>query len=80
MATCIVTGGAGFLGSHLSDHLLASGHRVICVDNLDTGSLQNIHHIRDESEAIAHIHNGHSNCRSSLRVEDQSRWIRLPAD
>jgi dTDP-glucose 4,6-dehydratase len=47
MATCVVTGGAGFLGSHLCDHLLAAGHRVICVDNLDTGSLQNIEHIRD---------------------------------
>jgi dTDP-glucose 4,6-dehydratase len=46
MATCIVTGGAGFLGSHMCDHLLAAGHRVICVDNLDTGSLQNIEHIR----------------------------------
>jgi dTDP-glucose 4,6-dehydratase len=34
------------LGSHLCDHLLAKGHRVICVDNLDTGSLQNIEHIR----------------------------------
>ena len=45
MSTCIVTGGAGFLGSHLSDHLLAQGHKVICVDNLDTGSLQNIEHI-----------------------------------
>ena len=47
MLTCIVTGGAGFLGSHLCDHLLAEGHRVICVDNLDTGSLENIEHIRD---------------------------------
>ena len=47
MSTCIVTGGAGFLGSHLCDHLLAKGHRVICLDNLDTGSLQNIEHIRD---------------------------------
>jgi dTDP-glucose 4,6-dehydratase len=47
MSTCVVTGGAGFLGSHLCDHLLASGHRVICLDNLDTGSLQNIEHIRD---------------------------------
>jgi len=45
MATCVVTGGAGFLGSHLCDHLLASGHRVICIDNLDTGSLRNIEHI-----------------------------------
>src|SRR5438093_1428925 len=48
MTTCIVTGGAGFLGSHLCDSLLAKGHRVICVDNLDTGSLQNIEHIRDD--------------------------------
>ena len=47
MSTCIVTGGAGFLGSHLCDRLLASGNRVICMDNLDTGSLQNIEHIRD---------------------------------
>jgi dTDP-glucose 4,6-dehydratase len=46
MSTCVVTGGAGFLGSHLCDHLLDQGHRVICVDNLETGSLQNIEHIR----------------------------------
>jgi dTDP-glucose 4,6-dehydratase len=46
MATCLVTGGAGFLGSHLCDELLARGHRVICVDNLETGSLANIAHIR----------------------------------
>ncbi len=46
MATCIVTGGAGFLGSHLCDELLERGHRVICVDNLETGSLANIEHIR----------------------------------
>jgi dTDP-glucose 4,6-dehydratase len=45
MGTAIVTGGGGFLGSHLCDHLLAGSHRVICVDNLDTGSLQNIEHI-----------------------------------
>jgi dTDP-glucose 4,6-dehydratase len=48
MSSCMVTGGAGFLGSHLCDRLLAGGHRVICVDNLDTGSLQNIEHIRDD--------------------------------
>jgi dTDP-glucose 4,6-dehydratase len=47
MPTCLVTGGAGFLGSHLCDELLARGHRVICVDNLETGSLANIEHIRD---------------------------------
>ncbi len=46
MPTCLVTGGAGFLGSHLCDELLQRGHRVICVDNLETGSLANIAHIR----------------------------------
>jgi dTDP-glucose 4,6-dehydratase len=52
MRTCIVTGGAGFLGSHMSDRLLDAGHRVICIDNLDTGSLQNIHHIRSPDFAF----------------------------
>ncbi|WP_205696636.1 UDP-glucuronic acid decarboxylase family protein [Conexibacter sp. SYSU D00693] len=47
MSTCLVTGGAGFLGSHLCDELLRRGHRVICVDNLETGSLANIEHIRN---------------------------------
>src|SRR6476660_6164995 len=46
MPTSLVTGGAGFLGSHLCDELLRRGHRVICVDNLETGSLVNIEHIR----------------------------------
>jgi dTDP-glucose 4,6-dehydratase len=46
MPTCLVTGGAGFLGSHLCDELLRRGHRVICVDNFETGSLGNIEHIR----------------------------------
>jgi dTDP-glucose 4,6-dehydratase len=48
MSTCVVTGGAGFLGSHLCERLLGDGHRVICIDNLETGSLENIAHIRDE--------------------------------
>ena len=46
MSTSVVTGGAGFLGSHLCDYLVAQGHRVICVDNLETGSLENIEHLR----------------------------------
>ena len=48
MPTSVITGGAGFLGSHLCDRLLADGHRVICVDNLDTGTLENIEHIRSD--------------------------------
>src|ERR671938_94854 len=55
MATCLVTGGSGFLGSHLCDELLARGHRVICVDNFDTGSLKNIAHLRGENFRFEHI-------------------------
>ena len=47
MTTSVVTGGAGFLGSHLCERLLGRGHRVICLDNLDTGTLDNIEHLKD---------------------------------
>ncbi|HEX8689744.1 MAG TPA: UDP-glucuronic acid decarboxylase family protein [Solirubrobacterales bacterium] len=55
MSTCVVTGGAGFLGSHLCERLLEDGHRVICIDNLETGSLQNIAHIRDARFEFRHV-------------------------
>lgn len=45
MITSVVTGGAGFLGSHLCDKLLGDGHNVICLDNLITGNVANIEHL-----------------------------------
>jgi dTDP-glucose 4,6-dehydratase len=48
MPTAVVTGGAGFLGSHLCESLVNDGYRVICVDNLETGSLQNVEHLRGD--------------------------------
>ncbi len=44
----MVTGGAGFLGSHLCDRLLREGHELLCVDNFFTGTKENVAHLRDE--------------------------------
>jgi dTDP-glucose 4,6-dehydratase len=52
MPTSVVTGGAGFLGSNLCEYLHAKGERVICVDNLETGSLQNVEHMRGDQFAF----------------------------
>jgi dTDP-glucose 4,6-dehydratase len=52
MPTSLVTGGAGFLGSHLCEALLEKGHRVICLDNLESGSLANIAHLRSDAFAF----------------------------
>jgi len=56
MGRALITGGAGFLGSHLCDLFLARGHEVICVDNFLTGSPENIKHLfgRDDFSFIKH--------------------------
>jgi dTDP-glucose 4,6-dehydratase len=48
VSTAVVTGGAGFLGSHLCEYLLAREWRVVCLDNLDTGSLMYVKHLRED--------------------------------
>jgi dTDP-glucose 4,6-dehydratase len=49
MPRTLITGGAGFIGSHLCDYFLRLGHEVICIDNLLTGDISNIAHIRNEN-------------------------------
>ena len=49
MPRTLITGGAGFIGSHLCDHFLGLGHEVICMDNLLTGDSSNIAHIRNQN-------------------------------
>lgn len=59
----LITGGAGFIGSHLTDHYLGQGHEVIVLDNLSTGNLKNIEHCKDQIQ----LHQG--DIRDSALVE-----------
>ncbi|HMB45237.1 MAG TPA: NAD-dependent epimerase/dehydratase family protein, partial [Candidatus Methanoperedens sp.] len=66
----LVTGGAGFIGSHLCDLLLARGHEVLCVDNLATGNKKNIIHIENDNFSfIRH------NVTKPLYLEEKIEWI-----
>ena len=64
----LVTGGAGFIGSHLCERLLLEGYRVVCMDNLRTGSLKNIAHLQDDAnfEYINHDVTTYIDCPGSL--------------
>ncbi|MDQ3638649.1 MAG: SDR family oxidoreductase [Actinomycetota bacterium] len=64
----LVTGGAGFVGSHLCERLLAEGYRVLCVDNLRTGSLENVAHLSREAdfEYVDHDVSAHISCPGEL--------------
>jgi len=54
MSRILITGGAGFIGSHLADRFLADGHEVICMDNLVTGDVANIAHINNKNFSFIH--------------------------
>src|SRR3979409_1928199 len=86
MPTAVVTGRAGFLGSHLCDSLARDGHRVICVDNLETGSLQNVEHLRGEDfvfmnhDITNHLAGDRPSCSLSPRARPAApiAALRLP--
>jgi dTDP-glucose 4,6-dehydratase len=67
MKTAVVTGGAGFLGSHLTDRLLAEGYRVIGVDNFITGNPANLDHLKSET-------------RYSFVKQDVTEYLDIPGD
>jgi len=67
MKTAVVTGGAGFLGSHLTDRLLAEGYNVIGVDNFITGNPANLDHLKKES-------------RYSFIEQDVTKYIEIPGE
>jgi len=54
MKRILVAGGAGFLGSHLIDRLVEQGHTIVCMDNLQTGTLANISHVLDKIQFVQH--------------------------
>lgn len=73
-STILITGGAGFIGSHLTDTLLEQGHRVLAIDNLSTGRLDNIRHLLDNPK----YHFAHANVMNEIvldRLASQSDII-----
>src|SRR5713226_5663730 len=72
MSSCLVTGGAGFIGSHLVDGLLESGHAVRVIDDLSTGNLANLTHVRPRIEMIEGDITKSETVRSAMRGVE---WI-----
>ncbi|MCH2226586.1 MAG: SDR family oxidoreductase [Candidatus Caenarcaniphilales bacterium] len=69
--TILITGGAGFIGSHLADTLISQGNRVIVVDNLVTGSLKNIEHLFDKPDFKFIEHN----ISEKIKIDEDLDWV-----
>ncbi len=72
MANCLVTGGAGFIGSHIVDRLVSLGHKVRVLDNLSTGNLRNLQAVRDRIEFLQVDVADPAACRQAVSGMD---WI-----
>ncbi len=70
----LITGGAGFIGSHLAEVLLANGHGVHILDDLSTGSIDNIRHLRQESRFGYTIDSCHDS-RLVAELVDEADYI-----
>ncbi len=71
MKTCLVTGGAGFLGSHLCTFLLEKGHRVIAVDNCITGNTENIAHLKNNTNFTFINHD----CTKPIIIDESIHYV-----
>lgn len=71
MKTMLITGGAGFMGSHLCEFLLEKGFRVICMDNLITGNKENINHLEDNENFKFVDHN----VSEHIKVDDELDYV-----
>lgn len=71
MKTVLITGGTGFLGSHLCDCMLAKGHQVICMDNFITGNPNNIAHLKDNEHFVLARHD----VTQFIKIDEQIDYI-----
>ena len=75
----LITGGAGFIGSHLAERLLARGDRVVLLDNLSTGSMDNIRHLKTFERMEYHLDNIENRQLVAELVDDAEAVIHLAA-
>ncbi len=75
----LITGGAGFIGSHLAEKLLARGDRVVLLDNLSTGSMDNIRHLKTYEQMEYHLDNIENRQLVAELVDDADAVIHLAA-
>jgi UDP-glucose 4-epimerase len=75
----LITGGAGFIGSHLAERLLERGHRVVLLDNLSTGSMENIRHLKTSPHLQYHLDNIENRQLLAELVDDADIIVHLAA-
>jgi UDP-glucose 4-epimerase len=75
----LITGGAGFIGSHLAERLLSRGDRVVLLDNLSTGSMENIRHLKASAQMEYHLDNIENRQLVAELVDDADVIVHLAA-